>query len=84
MRQRPANGSLMPNMWELPEVQHTRRERLIQVRHSITVTDYMVLVYRGEPGADHEGVWMPLARTKRLALTGLTRKVLRELKLLPS
>src|ERR1700761_3338067 len=46
---RPKSASLMPNMWELPEVElqpkdHDRIE--LTVRHAITVTNYRVHVLR--------------------------------------
>jgi hypothetical protein len=34
--------------------------------------------------AGDDGTWVPLGKVKRLALTGLTRKVLQGLQLLPS
>src|SRR6266850_1762777 len=74
--QRGAQASLMPQMWELPEVPPSRRGvRLLKLRHSITNTDYEVSVFcaRHSPGG---GRWIPLTKMHRIALTGLTRKIL--------
>ncbi len=47
------------------------------LRHSITVTDYVVRVWReiDEPGV--AGKWMACGRLPKVALTGLARKILR-------
>src|SRR5579864_2029566 len=47
------------------------------VRHSITVTDYTVRVWRTRAPSDLRGEWFALDRLKRVALTGLARKILR-------
>jgi hypothetical protein len=55
---------------------------MFRLRHSITVTDYTVRVWRG-PAPDHiHGKWIPLKRLGRLALTGLAGKILRKAELL--
>jgi len=48
------------------------------LRHSITVTDYLVRVWRvaDEPGV--EGKWIACDRLTKVALTGLARKILRK------
>jgi len=81
--QRARDASLMPSMWELPE----RRSASggiprFTLRHSITVTDYTVRVWPKAvpPGVD--GKWFPLDRLDRIALTGLTRKILRKVEVL--
>lgn len=77
--QRPSHGSLMPGMWELPEILSPNGEHPIDfsVRHSITTTDYTVRVTSG-PAPDGQGSkWVQKARLQRLPLTGLTRKILR-------
>ena len=79
LRRRPADSSLMPGMWELPEIRKAGGKPIATLRHSITVTDYVVQVYPGEPG-DYKGTWIALRSVKRVALTGLTRKVLQRLK----
>ena len=77
LRQRSQTSSLMPGMWELPEMLKTNGEKpLIRLKHSITTTDYMVTVYPGESNA---GKWTPLRRVEKLALTGLSRKILKVL-----
>ena len=47
------------------------------VRHSITVTDYTVRVWRGKATPRHAGKWIAVERLGRVALTGLARKILR-------
>jgi A/G-specific adenine glycosylase len=93
LEQRPASASLMPGMWELPEIDTSNADparRLLDVRHSITVTNYYVTVYGYDGAAEND---LPESRGKRrwvesrelmdLPLTGLTRKVLKRLKTLP-
>jgi A/G-specific adenine glycosylase len=78
--QRPKHATLMPGMWELPEipVSSTPSEVSLTVRHSITVTDYTVRVMRGRVSGESRGRWVPKARIPRLPLTGLARKILRQ------
>jgi A/G-specific adenine glycosylase len=93
LRQRPWNASLMPGMWELPETKPpkgTKAKPLLRLRHSITNTDYSVLVFQenvfrkaSAPDRDNKnGRWVELPSVKELPLTGLTRKILRALGLL--
>ncbi len=75
--QRPASVSLMPGMWELPQAPDAAGEILWRLRHSITTTDYVVLVSRGSAP---EG--LQVSRTQvhglgELPLTGLARKILK-------
>jgi A/G-specific adenine glycosylase len=93
LTQRPQDASLMPGMWELPAIDAemgTPERRLLDVRHSITVTNYYVTVYRFEAG--EEGLlpapgklqrWFPAPQLAEIPLTGLARKVLKRLKALP-
>ena len=83
--QRQADARVMAGMWELPE--HTDRNRepksdiaelMFTVRHSITVTDYTVRVWKGEGPLTDSGKWVPCGRLTRMPLTGLTRKILRK------
>jgi A/G-specific adenine glycosylase len=77
LTQRDSDASLMPLMWELPEVASpdgTHRE-LFQLRHAITVTNYRVRVLSGEPQTP--GQWFSVHRFATLPLTGLARKILR-------
>ena len=60
--QRPSSASLMPNMWELPQAQDAGGEVLWKLRHSITTTDYVVVVSRGRAPAGKQGT-----RTRFLA-----------------
>jgi A/G-specific adenine glycosylase len=76
LMQRPADASLMAAMWELPGL-----APLLRVRHSITDTDYRVAVYAisDTPKITCEARWFTAKQCDRLALTGLTRKILRRL-----
>jgi hypothetical protein len=47
------------------------------LRHSVTVTDYVVSVTRSSAPKGTEGVWLAKKRLTKLPLTGLTRKILR-------
>jgi A/G-specific adenine glycosylase len=78
--QRSKNASLMPGMWELPEIPVTSApgDAALTVRHSITVTDYTVRVMRGPVTVDSGGRWVAKTRVPTLPLTGLTRKILRQ------
>ena len=78
--QRPREASLMAGMWELPEIEapgnHARP--VLTVRHSITVTDYTVRVWRENLSDRGVGEWIRTDRLPRVALTGLARKILRK------
>ena len=78
LQQRPQSSSLMPGMWELPAFSGTQPGGLpmMKLKHSITVTDYSVLVFAGK---GCKGQWVPLRNAHRFALTGLTRKILQKL-----
>jgi len=82
--QRSANASLMAGMWELPTILESRRNAsapLARIRHSITDTDYEVWVIglspEKLPSFETDARWFSRKQWERLALTGLTRKVLR-------
>ena len=90
LRQRTQSASLMPGMWELPEINApkiTTRKPLLQMRHSITNTDYRVLIFaeNSQKASSHSkqirnhGRWVPLSSIRKLPLTGLTNKILRVL-----
>lgn len=82
LRQRNKQSSLMPGMWELPEIEAVSTEAklpLLQLRHSITTTDYTVFVHAGKNKMRQAGRWVPLRSIDRLPLTGLTRKIIRGL-----
>jgi adenine-specific DNA glycosylase len=46
------------------------------LKHSITVTDYTVRVWRTPAPSHAGGKWVPVERLDRVALTGLARKIL--------
>ena len=75
---RPGDATLMPGMWELPEntADAANAQPEMRLSHSITVTDYTVLVARGEV-PEPAGQWVPRSRLRKLPLTGLARKILR-------
>ncbi len=77
--QRARDAALMPGMWELPEVTNVNGsgQPWLTLRHSITVTDYVVLVTRSSAPKGTEGVWLAKTRLTKLPLTGVTRKILR-------
>jgi A/G-specific adenine glycosylase len=84
LQQRARELSLMPGMWELPQIQgapEAKKKCLLQLRHSITSTDYRVFVFPGNSKIKNSGKWVPLSSVEELPLTGLTRKILRALNL---
>ena len=78
--QRAPDASQMPGMWELPEIPATNGngEASFTLRHSITVTDYVVRVMQSPARSGSEGRWVQEERIARLPLTGLARKILRQ------
>ena len=76
---RPARASLMPGMWELPEIEAPvdHAKPTFTVKHSITTTDYTVRVWNAAPINGTRGEWIPVSGLARLPLTGLARKILR-------
>jgi A/G-specific adenine glycosylase len=81
LRQRPKDVSLMAGMWELPESNRSGSlgQPILKLKHSITVTDYTVMVFRETNVGHHIGRWVPISKVGRVALTGLTRKILNKL-----
>ncbi len=77
--QRAHNERLMAGMWELPEIPRPQGggSLTLTVRHSITTTDYTVRVWRRSAPEDLPGKLITLPRLPRLAMTGLSRKILR-------
>ena len=53
-------------------------EACLELRHSITVTDYTVRVWRMSVSPRLGGKWIPVEKLGREALTGLARKILRK------
>jgi len=81
--QRSHDAKRMAGMWELPEINVTHDEPIATFRHSITDSDYLVAVHP-VPGALIQSLkgnarWCSRKRWEKMALTGLTRKVLRKL-----
>jgi A/G-specific adenine glycosylase len=83
--QRPADATRMAGMWELPQANDstTAEKALAKFRHSITETDYEISVVPASPALvrslDGYARWFTCKQWQKLALTGLTRKVLRKL-----
>jgi A/G-specific adenine glycosylase len=84
LAQRPKDASLMAGMWELPEIlgQDSRGESQLTLRHSITVTDYLVRVKLGPVVDDVRGQWVKKSRIPSTPLTGLARKILQKAKVI--
>jgi A/G-specific adenine glycosylase len=72
-------ATLMPSMWELPEIApaNCATAAWFTLRHSITVTDYVVRVVRSPAPKGLAGHWVRRSRIATLPLTGLARKILR-------
>jgi len=84
MIQRPKTATLMPGMWELPETSSTNgaTEAWLTLRHSITVTDYVVRVMQSSVPKALDGRWVQKSKVTTLPLTGLARKILRAAKMM--
>jgi A/G-specific adenine glycosylase len=78
---RPRDASLMAGMWELPEIPtpENHAKPALTMRHSITVTDYTVKVWRHPFLDDSAGERIAVGRLGNVALTGLARKILRKI-----
>jgi A/G-specific adenine glycosylase len=78
--QRRRDASLMAGMWELPEASEMngKNSPAFTLRHSITVTDYTVRVWRNSVSPVIGGKWIATGRLPKVALTGLARKILRK------
>jgi A/G-specific adenine glycosylase len=81
---RQKSATLMPGMWELPEIPFSNSSAVIsfKLRHSITVTNYVVHVVLGAAPREIEGRWVTKSRASGLPLTGLARKILRKAKVI--
>ncbi|HKD86264.1 MAG TPA: A/G-specific adenine glycosylase [Terriglobales bacterium] len=79
---RALDSSLMPGMWELPSLDQDSINGdapLLRLRHSITDTDYRVVVFARELDQllpVDSARWVTRRQWEQLPLTGLTRKVL--------
>lgn len=76
---RPKTTTLMPGMWELPEIigANGTAEISFTLRHSITTTNYVVQVIQGASPSGTPGRWISKSRLPALPLTGLAQKILR-------
>jgi A/G-specific adenine glycosylase len=74
--QRPKSLSLMPGMWELPEIEANGHKPLARFKHSILNTDNVVSVCAIEVPSG-KGRWIRKSTMPKVALTGLSRKILR-------
>ena len=79
---RRTNARVMPGMWELPEAASRKPsdEVLFSLAHSITVTNFKVLVVRRQ--LRRKRSWIRVSRVKSMPLTGLARKILRTAKVI--
>jgi A/G-specific adenine glycosylase len=86
LQQRPASVTVMPGLWELPELADANVPQIelrMTVRHAIMQVNYYVrirTVFEDDvpaltvPGGERR--WVPLSDAGGMALTGLARKVL--------
>ncbi len=94
LEQRPASQSVMPGLWELPALTESavpEEELRLTVRHAIMQVNYYVCIRTVPEGyidaltvAGGQRRWVSLNDAAAMALTGLTRKVLGRLHLLPA
>ena len=82
LTKRAPSERLMPSMWELPAMSVTRGEPTYRLKHSITNTDYQVLVFNSGAKPRKPTEWMPKESLPALPLTGLARKILRKANIL--
>jgi len=80
---RPLDAALMPGMWELPEIveKNHGEKPVFTLKHSITVTDYTVKIWRAAAPAVN-GKMVSAHSLRSVALTGLARKILRRAQVL--
>jgi A/G-specific adenine glycosylase len=92
LERRAEDMSQMPGMLELPVLPLEavmNREPVLRLRHSITNTNFYVQIYAESglldelPAAKERMEWAPVARLRELPLTGLARKVLQRLRVMP-
>ena len=74
-------GALTPGRARNESAEQNSLAPLFTLRHSITVTDYTVQVWRSK-SPDAAGEWIALRRLPKMALTGLARKILRRAEIL--
>ncbi len=97
LEQRAKDASLMPGMYELPPIPLDAvqgREPMLRLRHAITNTNYYVQIFaahgpedsglrRAIPASNKNLIWSLTTRLHSLPLTGLTRKALQRLDVMP-
>ena len=97
LEKRAADATLMPGMYELPPLPLDAvqgREPMLRLRHAITNTNYYVQIYaahgpddsglrRAVPASKKDLTWILTTRLNALPLTGLTRKALQRLDVMP-
>ncbi len=92
VQRRSADASQMPGMWELPEVDISiveNMEPVLRLRHAITNTAHYVTVYAmSEPPEENlephpAQQWANAEKLLGIPLTGLARKVLMRMDILP-
>jgi hypothetical protein len=68
----------MSGMWELPTLRDSvcKQKVLFRVRHSVTVTDYVVSVVAQSEVSAAGGEWVDRRKLLKLPLTGLAKKIL--------
>jgi A/G-specific adenine glycosylase len=78
----PSNGAVeFAALKALGQPRATRgdiADACLTLKHSITVTDYTVRVWRRSAPLRAGGKWIPVDKLARVALTGLARKILRK------
>jgi A/G-specific adenine glycosylase len=82
LTQRPATATVMPLMWELPQVMAngSEPEVWLRLKHSIMSTNYDVRVVRDIAGG--AGKRFAVGQLGEIPLTGLARKILRAAEIL--
>lgn len=75
---RGQNARLMAGMWEMPQLDEAPAsgQSIARLRHSITDTDYDVLVFRIPGLCISDSRWFTPKQWQTAALTGLARKIL--------
>jgi A/G-specific adenine glycosylase len=94
LEQRPAAQTVMPGLWELPILRSAdvaAEDLRLRVRHAIMQVNYDVRVravgereVKALTVAGGRRRWVPLEEAASLPLTGLARKILTRLRLLPA
>jgi len=90
LEQRPAANSVMPGLWELPQIESAipAEVPILTVRHAIMQVNYTVHVHSLEaaqfPTSIARRCWFPAEQAASMALTGLARKILTKVHLISS